>query len=128
MGMMAGAGMRRPPAESFGLKSLFAIEFIGACWFHILLFAFACALAARIAGVQVLRISFGSGKCLLRVGVFQVCAIPLTSYTKLKDTREPDPTMPGTHDAYNYKPRLVRVAILLSGPLSMLAAAFLFNP
>ncbi len=84
---------------------------------------------ARRLGFKVLRYSIGFGKPLwTRIGSdadrieYVLAAIPLGGYVRLLDERE-GPLPPGQeHRAFNRRPPLARIAVLLAGP----AANFLF--
>lgn len=84
---------------------------------------------ARRLGFKVLRYSIGFGKPLwLRTGrdpdriEYTIGAIPLGGYVRLLDERD-GPLPPGdAHRAFNRRPPLARIAVLLAGP----AANFLF--
>ena len=84
---------------------------------------------ARRLGFKVLRYSLGFGKPLLRhIGrdadriEYVLAAIPLGGYVRLLDERE-GPLPPGEeHRAFNRRPPLSRILVLLAGP----AANFLF--
>jgi regulator of sigma E protease len=78
---------------------------------------------ARRLGFKVLRFSIGFGKPLwLRTGRDPDCieyvlgAIPLGGYVRLLDERD-GPLPPGdAHRAFNRRPPLARIAVLLAGP------------
>jgi regulator of sigma E protease len=84
---------------------------------------------ARRLGFKVLRFSIGFGKPILRrVGrdpdqiEYVLAAIPLGGYVRLLDERE-GPLPPGEeHRAFNRRPPLSRILVLLAGP----GANFLF--
>ena len=84
---------------------------------------------ARRLGFKVLRFSIGFGKPLLRrLGrdadqiEYVLAAIPLGGYVRLLDERE-GPLPPGEeHRAFNRRPPLSRILVLLAGP----GANFLF--
>jgi len=84
---------------------------------------------ARRLGFKVLRFSIGFGKPLLtRIGrdpdriEYVLAAIPLGGYVRLLDERE-GPVPPGEeHRAFNRRPPLLRILVLLAGP----GANFLF--
>ena len=84
---------------------------------------------ARRLGFKVLRFSIGFGKPILtRIGrdpdriEYVLAAIPLGGYVRLLDERE-GPLPPGEeHRAFNRRPPLARIAVLLAGP----GANFLF--
>ena len=78
---------------------------------------------ARRLGFKVLRFSIGFGRpLLLRIGrdpdriEYALGAIPLGGYVRLLDERD-GPLPPGdAHRAFNRRPPLARVAVLLAGP------------
>ena len=84
---------------------------------------------ARRLGFKVLRYSIGFGKPLwLRIGrdpdriEYTLGAIPLGGYVRLLDERD-GPLPPGdAHRAFNRRPPLARIVVLLAGP----SANFLF--
>jgi regulator of sigma E protease len=84
---------------------------------------------ARRLGFKVLRFSLGFGKPLLtRVSrdadkvEYVLSAVPLGGYVRLLDERD-GPVPPGEeHRAFNRRPPLARIAVLLAGP----GANFLF--
>lgn len=84
---------------------------------------------ARRLGFKVLRFSLGFGKPLLKrtsrdadAVEYVLAAIPLGGYVRLLDERD-GPVPPGEeHRAFNRRPPLSRIAVLLAGP----GANFLF--
>ncbi len=84
---------------------------------------------ARRLGFKVLRFSVGFGKPLWkRIGrdpdriEYVIAAVPLGGYVRLLDERE-GPVPPGDEErAFNRRPPLARIAVLLAGP----GANFLF--
>jgi regulator of sigma E protease len=87
---------------------------------------------ARRLGFKVLRFSIGFGKPLLtRVSrdadqvEYVLAAIPLGGYVRLLDERD-GPVPPGDeHRAFNRRPPLARIAVLLAGPGANLVFAVL---
>ena len=80
---------------------------------------------ARKCGVKVLRFSVGFGKPLLlkrgRDGTeYAIAAIPLGGYVKMLDEREGDVAPGDLHLAFNRKPVLQRMAIVIAGPVANL--------
>jgi regulator of sigma E protease len=78
---------------------------------------------ARRCGVIVQRFSIGFGKVLWRkVGrdgtEYVICAIPLGGYVKMLDERVEDVAPELLHGAFNRKPVLSRIAIVVAGPLA----------
>jgi len=91
---------------------------------------------ARRCGVKVLRFSIGFGKSLYswrdRQGTeYSVAAIPLGGYVKMLDEREGEVPEAEQHAAFNRKPVLQRIAVVIAGPaanllLAVVAYWFLF--
>ncbi len=85
--------------------------------------------AARLFGVYVEVFSIGFGK---KIGAFrmwntqwQVAAIPLGGYVKMKGQDDSDPAARSTDDdSYNSKKPWQRIIILLAGPAANFALAF----
>ncbi len=84
---------------------------------------------ARRLGFKVLRFSIGFGRPLLkRVSrdadrvEYVLAAIPLGGYVRLLDERDGQVAPGEAHRAFNRRPPLARIAVLLAGP----AANFLF--
>lgn len=78
---------------------------------------------ARRCGVKVLRFSIGFGTPLLRWKDSQdteyaVAAIPLGGYVKMLDEREGEVDPRELHRAFNRKPVLSRIAVVVAGPLA----------
>lgn len=78
---------------------------------------------ARRLGFKVLRYSIGFGKPLwLRTGrdpdriEYALGAIPLGGYVRLLDERDGPPPPGDAHRAFNRRPPLARIAVLLAGP------------
>ncbi|MBU1214966.1 MAG: RIP metalloprotease RseP [Gammaproteobacteria bacterium] len=85
-------------------------------------------LVARWCGVKVLRFSVGFGKVIWsRVGrggtEWALSAIPLGGYVKMLDEREGDVPPNELRNAFNRKPVLQRMAIVVAGPLANLLLA-----
>jgi regulator of sigma E protease len=83
---------------------------------------------ARRCGVQVLRFSIGFGKSLFswrdRLGTeYSIAAIPLGGYVKMLDEREAEVPAAELHRAFNRKPVLQRIAVVIAGPLANLLLA-----
>ena len=112
---------------SFGFTTLLA--FIVAIGVLVAVHEFGHYWVARRLGFKVLRFSIGFGKPILRrVGrdpdqiEYVLAAIPLGGYVRLLDERE-GPLPPGEeHRAFNRRPPLSRILVLLAGP----CANFLF--
>jgi len=80
---------------------------------------------ARRLGFKVLRFSIGFGKPLLkRVSrdadqvEYVLAAIPLGGYVRLLDERDGDVPPDEVHRAFNRRPPLARIAVLLAGPFA----------
>jgi regulator of sigma E protease len=90
-------------------------------------------VVARLFDVKVLRFSFGFGKVLYtrRFGngetEWVISAIPLGGYVKMLDEHEGDVAAHELQRAFNRKPVLQRMAIVVSGPIAnLLLAVFLY--
>ncbi len=87
---------------------------------------------AKAFGVKVLRFSIGFGKPLWskvsRSGTEYVLAIlPLGGYVKMLDDREVQVSQKDSQGAYNRQPLLVRMAIVVAGPITnFILAIFVF--
>lgn len=84
---------------------------------------------ARCCGVKVLRFSFGFGKVLAswhdkRGTEYTWSLIPLGGYVKMLDEAEAEVPANERHMAFNNKPVLVRIAVVLAGPLFNFIFAF----
>lgn len=87
--------------------------------------------AARFFGVYVEVFSIGFGKKLFSfqwIGTqWQISAIPLGGYVKMKGQDDSDPTaISNDNDSYNTKKPWQRIIILLAGPLANFALAWIF--
>jgi len=83
---------------------------------------------ARRCGVKVLRFSIGFGSPLYswhdaRGTEYVVAAIPLGGYVKMLDEREGDVSAEEREQAFNRKPVLQRIAVVLAGPVANFALA-----
>lgn len=89
-------------------------------------------LAARLAGVKVLRFSVGFGQPLFvrRLGRDQtewaVCALPLGGYVKMLDEREGEVAAAEQHRSFNRASVWRRIAIVAAGPAANFILAVLF--
>lgn len=88
-------------------------------------------IAARFFGVYVEVFSIGFGKKLFSfqwIGTqWQISAIPLGGYVKMKGQDDLDPTaLSDDNDSYNAKKPWQRIIILLAGPLANFALAWFF--
>ncbi len=85
---------------------------------------------ARWCGVKVLRYSVGFGKVIAKRQdkhgtEWALSAIPLGGYVKMLDEREGPVAAEELHLAFNRKPVLQRMAIVVAGPLANLLLAIL---
>ncbi|MCV6627118.1 MAG: RIP metalloprotease RseP [Cellvibrionaceae bacterium] len=85
---------------------------------------------ARRCGIRVLRFSVGFGKVLSswrnREGTeFAIAAIPLGGYVKMLDEREGEVPEHERDQAFNNKPVLCRIAVMVAGPLANFLLAIL---
>ena len=101
----------------FAISLLVAVHEYGHFW------------VARRLGFKVLRFSIGFGRPLLRWRSkdadqveYWISAIPLGGYVKMLDEREGDVSEEEAPRAFNRRPVLARIAVLLAGP----GANFLF--
>ena len=83
---------------------------------------------ARRCGVQVLRFSIGFGTSLYswrdsQGTEYSIAAIPLGGYVKMLDEREGEVPNSELHRAFNRKPVLQRIAVVVAGPLANLLLA-----
>ena len=89
-------------------------------------------LAARLAGVKVLRFSVGFGKPLLsrRVGRDQtewtLAALPFGGYVKMLDEREGEVPAAEAHRSFNRATVWRRIGIVAAGPMANFLLAILF--
>ncbi len=89
-------------------------------------------LAARLAGVKVLRFSVGFGKPLLsrRVGRDQtewtLAALPFGGYVKMLDEREGEVPAAEAHRSFNRATVWRRIGIVAAGPIANFLLAILF--
>ena len=89
-------------------------------------------LAARLAGVKVLRFSVGFGKPLLswRVGLDQtewtLSPLPLGGYVKMLDEREGEVPAAEAHRSFNRATVWRRIGIVAAGPLANFLLAIVF--
>ncbi|MDI1351632.1 MAG: site-2 protease family protein, partial [bacterium] len=84
---------------------------------------------ARWCGVKVLRFSFGFGKVLFRCHdkkgtEYAWSLFPLGGYVKMLDESEGEVDEKEKHLAFNNQSALVRIAIVLAGPLFNFIFAF----
>ena len=87
---------------------------------------------ARRLGFKVLRFSIGFGKPLVRrvsrdadAVEYVLAAIPLGGYVRLLDERDGPVPPQDAHRAFNRRPPLARIAVLLAGPVANLVFAIL---
>ncbi|MFT5453239.1 MAG: regulator of sigma E protease [Enterobacterales bacterium] len=84
---------------------------------------------ARKLGIKVLRFSIGFGKALWSRKAadgteYVIAVIPLGGYVKMLDEREGDVPEDEKHLAFNRKPVLTRIAVVIAGPLANFLLAF----
>jgi regulator of sigma E protease len=84
---------------------------------------------ARKLGIKVLTFSIGFGKALWSRKAadgteYVIAAIPLGGYVKMLDEREGDVREDEKHLAFNRKPVLTRIAVVIAGPLANFILAF----
>jgi len=84
---------------------------------------------ARKLGIKVLRFSVGFGKTLWsRTSAdgteYVLAAIPLGGYVKMLDERDGEVSEKDKHLAFNRKPVLTRIAVVIAGPLANFILAF----
>lgn len=107
-------------------------EFLGSVWWLVVSLGvlvtfheFGHYWVARRFGVRVLRFSVGFGRPLwMRRGrdgtEYAIAAIPLGGYVKMLDEREADVPATQLHEAFNRKPVLQRMAVVVAGPVANL--------
>jgi regulator of sigma E protease len=85
---------------------------------------------ARRLGFKVLRFSIGFGKPLLKrvsrdadAVEYVLAAVPLGGYVRLLDERDGPVPPQDAHRAFNRRPPLARIAVLLAGPAANLVFA-----
>jgi regulator of sigma E protease len=83
---------------------------------------------ARRCGIQVLRFSIGFGPTLWmwrdsQGTEYGIAAIPLGGYVKMLDEREGEVPAAQLQRAFNRKPPLQRIAVVIAGPLANLLLA-----
>ncbi len=107
-------------------------EFVGSLWWLVVSLGvlvtfheFGHYWVARRFGVRVLRFSVGFGRPLwMRRGrdgtEYAIAAIPLGGYVKMLDEREAEVPAEHVHEAFNRKPVLQRMAVVVAGPAANL--------
>jgi regulator of sigma E protease len=87
---------------------------------------------ARRLGFKVLRFSIGFGKPLFKrvsrdadAVEYVLAAVPLGGYVRLLDERDGPVPPQDAHRAFNRRPPLARIAVLLAGPVANLVFAIL---
>jgi regulator of sigma E protease len=83
---------------------------------------------ARRCGVKVLRFSIGFGKSLVswrdKLGTeYTISVIPLGGFVKMLDEREGEVSVEELDQAFNRKPVMQRIAVVVAGPLANFALA-----
>ncbi|WP_374517931.1 site-2 protease family protein [Undibacterium squillarum] len=97
------------------------LTLVGLAFLHSLLTAAAC----RAAGVAIREVSIGTGKEILRCGLFSIRCIPFgasVSCWELQDLDEDEAALRGA-TLYENQPVLVRTMIILSGNLGLIVLA-----
>ena len=100
------------------------LAFIGAIALLVVFHELGHYWVARLCDVKVLRFSVGFGRVLLRKHFgkgeteWVISAIPLGGYVKMLDEREGEVAPAEAHRAFNRKPVLQRMAIVVAGPLA----------
>ncbi|MBB70852.1 MAG: RIP metalloprotease RseP [Legionellales bacterium] len=79
-------------------------------------------IVARLLGVKVLRFSVGFGKALFKwqskKGTeYRIALFPIGGYVKMVDEREGEVAPEDLPYAFNRKPLLTRIAVVIAGPL-----------
>ncbi|PHS71299.1 MAG: RIP metalloprotease RseP [Cycloclasticus sp.] len=107
------------------------ISFIAALGILVTIHEFGHFWVARLCGVKVLRFSVGFGAPLFKFNRkndptdYVIASIPLGGYVKMLDERDGDVTEDEKELAFNNKPLLSKIAIVLAGPLFNLIFAFI---
>jgi regulator of sigma E protease len=105
------------------------LAFVGAIALLVLFHEFGHYWVARRYGVKVLRFSVGFGKVIYSKRFadndteWVISAIPLGGYVKMVDEREGEVAAEDIPYAFNRKPVLQRMAIVVAGPLANLLLA-----
>ncbi|MFZ2541829.1 MAG: RIP metalloprotease RseP [Gallionella sp.] len=100
------------------------LAFVGAIGLLVVFHEFGHYWVARRCGVKVLRFSVGFGKVIYSKRFannsteWVVSAIPLGGYVKMVDEREGEVVAEDIQYAFNRKPVLQRMAIVVAGPLA----------
>lgn len=100
------------------------LAFVGAIALLVVFHEYGHYWVARRCGVKVLRFSLGFGKVLYSRRLrgsdteWTLSAIPLGGYVKMLDEREGEVVPEELHMAFNRKPVLQRMAIVVAGPLA----------
>ena len=109
-----------------------ALWFLVAIGILVVVHEFGHYLAARWAGVKVLRFSVGFGKPLFsrRIGPdrteWTLSALPLGGYVKMLDEREGEVAANEAHRSFNRASVWRRIGIVLAGPAANFVLAILF--
>ena len=107
------------------------LAFVGAIALLVLFHEFGHYWVARRYGVKVLRFSVGFGKVIYSKRFadndteWVISAIPLGGYVKMVDEREGEVAAEDIPYAFNRKPVLQRMAIVVAGPLANLLLAIM---
>jgi regulator of sigma E protease len=109
-----------------------ALWFLVAIGILVVVHEFGHYLAARLAGVKVLRFSIGFGKPLLsrRFGRDQtewaLAALPLGGFVKMLDEREGEVPAAEAHRSFNHATVWRRIGIVVAGPAAKFLLAIVF--
>jgi regulator of sigma E protease len=107
------------------------LAFVGAIALLVMFHEYGHYWVARRCGVKVLVFSLGFGKVIYRKRLahsdteWVISAIPLGGYVKMLDEREGEVLPSERHLAFNRKPVLQRMAIVVAGPLANFLLAIL---
>ena len=107
------------------------LAFVGAIALLVLFHEFGHYWVARRYGVKVLRFSVGFGKVIYSKRFagndteWVISAVPLGGYVKMVDEREGEVAAEDIPYAFNRKPVLQRMAIVVAGPLANLLLAIM---
>ena len=89
---------------------------------------------ASLCDVKILRFSVGFGRPLWKRNFgedhteFAIAALPLGGYVKMLDEREGTVAVEDKHRAFNNKPLIQRIMIVVAGPLFNFIFTFLGLP
>lgn len=110
---------------------LYAVAFAVVLGVLIVVHEFGHYLVARLAGVKVLRFSFGFGRAVWSMSFgkdqteFSIGAFPIGGYVKMLDEREGSVSPEEAHRSFNRQSVWRRMAIVAAGPAANLVLAIL---